>query len=745
MLTLLLLGVVYAVDAAVTRSAPPRADQPLVPSFSHPGGYYKDGLRLALTSPDPTATIRFTLDGSLPTSDAGTLYKTPLLFDAATPMVAVVRVCVVRQNGEVGPVVTESYFIAIPATLPLLSLVVDPADLWDVETGIYTNDDARGDAWERLADVAYVNSDRASGFHVQAGVRVHGEWSRQFDKKSLRLYFRAEYGANRLEYPLFADSDVTSFKRLVLHAGGQDFQDALTRAGWTLFRNQLTANLAVAMGGYATHSQPALLFINGELWGIYQIRKRPDAWFLADEYGIQSADFCTEPNHPTTRNVIMGDMEHWENLLHFLETHSLADAENYAYVETQVDIANFIDYNLLQIYTANDDWPQNNVHQFRPKVQGGRWHWMFWDSDHGFGGNRDSDFNALTWALEQQYPLGTERDILLLKRLLENTQFRQRFFSRAAGLLNSTLSPSAVVSEIDTLAGELEPDIAYEATRWSSTTDWMHNIDVLRDFARERPDRMREHFIVYFGLGGTAQLILLPPVDGQGTVAVSDAPVSTPWEGVYFQTVPVHLTVVPDPEYRFAGWEPASLPQTPSITVALTTSMTVTPRFARREASEYRAGDVVITQITDKKLILRVLRYGGVDLRGWRITDNDAKTATDEGSLIFADDAAFARVPWGTEITIHFTEATDDACSPDDMRTGDRRIALYVCNTLIDSDRDPGFRRGTDDNVVLLAPGATDDFSDDQGIDFLGQNPAVTPATFGVLSDGVVGSMSSTP
>ena len=218
-------------------------------------------------------------------------------------------------------------------------------------------------------------------------------------------------------------ASVQSFKRLVLHAGGQDFQDALTRTNWTLFRNQLTANLALSMGGYATRSQPALLFINGELWGIYQIRERPDAWFLDDHYGIQAADFCTEPNHPWTRDVIAGDLEHWEHLLGFLETHDLADDEHYAYVASQVDIANFIDYNLLQIYTANDDWPQNNVHQFRPRTQGGRWHWMFWDSDHGIGGNRGSDFNMLTWALDRQFPLGTERDILLLQKLLDNATF----------------------------------------------------------------------------------------------------------------------------------------------------------------------------------------------------------------------------------------------------------------------------------------------------------------------------------
>lgn len=306
-LALLLLGAVCVVDAAVTHSASLPADQPLFPAFSHPGGYYEDGFRIALTSPDPAAVIRFTLDGSLPTSTAGTRYRRPLLFDASMPTVVVVRARVVLPGGEMGPVATESYFVAVAADLPLLSLVVAPDDLWRADRGIYANYEQRGDAWERPVDVAYVDADRRSGFHVQAGVRVHGGWSRQFDKKSLRLYFRDEYGANRLDYPLFsggaysAAGDVQSFKRLVLHAGGQDFQDTLIRNDWTLLRNQLTAKLALTMGGFATRSQPALLFINGELWAFTKFASvpMPGSWMII----TMSKPLTSSPNQTIRRRA----------------------------------------------------------------------------------------------------------------------------------------------------------------------------------------------------------------------------------------------------------------------------------------------------------------------------------------------------------------------------------------------------------------------------------------------------------
>ena len=48
---------------------------------------------------------------------------------------------------------------------------------------------------------------------------------------------------------------------------------------------------------------------------------------------------------------------------------------------------------------------------------------------------------------------------------------------------------------------------------------------------------------------------------------------------------------------------------------------------------------------------------------------------------------------------------------------------------------------GSGDNLVLLAPGPTAAFDDDRGIDFVATGTAVTPASFGVLADGVIGEL----
>lgn len=730
----------------------------LEPFFSPPGGYYDRDTQLRIIPPSSSrgSTVIFTLDGRVPTHTVGSTYVYPIRLRAASPAVTVVRARAVLPDGKLGPVVSASYFVGVQATLPLISLIVEPDDLWSPERGIYANSSERGDEWERPVDITYADKDRRSGFRIAAGMRIHGQGSRDFAKKSLRLYFRQEYGTGRLEYPLYsggerAHSNVASFKRLVLHNGGQDL-NVFPHLNWTLVRNQLADRLAFAVGGHAGRSQPVLVFINGKSWGIYQIRERMDRYFLADHYGVEQADSLDSPGS-LLEDVRTGDGENWEHLLRFVETHDMADPGNYVHVESQVDIANFIDYTIVQIYLANTNWPHHNVQQFHPLVQGGRWRWMFWDSDHGFGqGPRGGQYYAdiLGRLLDRVHPETGGRDTLLFRSLLENPAFLEQFLSRAADLLNTTLRPESVLADIDAVTNELAPDIIYETVRWSSLTRWESNVEELREFARRRPHFVRQHLTERLSSDGTVELTFDLSASGSGTVAVNGALVENlPWHGIYFQGTPVRITAAPEAGYRFAGWDPPGLPQTPTITLRLNAAQTITSYFEPLEESASRPADVILARVgtdgrtEEDRFELRVTRPGGVDLRGWRVTDNDTKTATDEGSLVFTSNPAFAQVPQNTAILVVVAQASGEELPLDDLDTSDRRMVVFAGNGNLDTTVDPGFYLGPNDNLVLLAPGFTKAFEDDQGIAFLGGGTPVTSASFGVLADGVSDLVSS--
>ncbi len=723
-----------------------------VPAFSPPGGYYAHDIEVTLRPPAPGIELRYTLDGSLPTLDTGCVYTRPIVLKAATQTVAVIRARAVLSEHTLGPVATASYFMRIDATLPLLSLIIEPDDLWDPQTGLYLNPLEAGEAWERPVDLTYIDKDRRSGFHIPAGLRIHGGFSRTFDQKSFRLYFRDEYGANRLEYPLFDTGSVTSFKRLVLHSGAQDA--SREDLNWTLMRNQVIARLVEQTGGNTGRSQAALVFINGQPWGLYHIRERLDSWFLADHYGIEDADLLDTPdidNREMPPEV--GDYKHWDHLIDYIKDQDLNDPAIYAYVTTQVDLDNLIDYMIIQIYSANSDWLHRNIDQFRSRTAGARWEWFFWDNDWSLGLNPYSaaDTDTLARVLDPEDERTDGEATLLLQGLLENPDFRDRFLRRTADLLNTYLAPPNVTTQIDEVAAELAPDIHYEAERWASIVPWENSVQELRDFAQVRPAILRQQYSRAFGLEGTVPLTFQPPASGEGRVAVNGSLLPfLPWQGHYFVGVPIELTAVPAPGYRFAGWEEAARSgKGLSFTHTVTLSETVTPRFEPTDPAALQPGDVTIAavhidetgEIEGDWIELHVQRLGGIDLRRWRLTDNDTKTASDEGSLILPDIPALARVPRHTILRIVATVTSDNTerFPEDDLNAWDRQVILYAGNGAFDTTTDPRFDLIPGDTVVLLAPGATTAFDDDQGIDFFGTSRIVTPASFGVLVDGVTG------
>ncbi len=746
-----LIAIVLQPSLPAPFPGPFQASASLTPIISLPAGSYSENVQLEIGVPNSAAEIYFTLDGSVPSPSNGVRYEKPLQLDAGNPNVTVLRSRAFLTDGQTGPVTSASYVLGVDSSLPIMSLIVDPKDFWGEESGIYVNYLGRGRGWERPVDITYIDADKASGIQVGAGIRMHGGWSRFFsDKKSMRLFFRDDYGDGLLDYPLFQENsglpqNQTRFDRIVLHNAGKDL---------LMFRNQLVARLAWQMGGNATRSQPILLFINGRPWGIYQLRERADKRFVEETYGADSTDLSDTPNNigQQSEEQLAVDTVHWENFIAFVGKHDLSEPENYAYVQSQIDIPNFVDYYLLQMYAANVDWPHHNVHQFRSRSQGGRWEWIVWDTDFGFG---LPSHQMVEHILHPSHPLG-ERSGLLVNKLMGNPEFFNLFITRAADLLNTTLSTANVVPEIDSLASEIEPDINYEIERWSISADWNETVQDLRNFADERPDIMRRHFVESFGLAGTA-LVNFGRADGEsGWLVVNDLPAeSLPWQGTFFQGTNIRLRAIPEAGYEFAGWD-GLLPEglaagdkmSSVIAIAIGADQEITPRFKPLPDSAWRPGDVTIrwpypenviaTQANEIPIKLQVNRPGGVDLRGWRLTDNDSLTAEDEGSLIFADDPLFSNVADGSTITIIAAESTDNALQyPEDEWRGDELI-LYAGNGRIDVETDPWFNLGTRDNLVLLAPGKSDSWQDDIPIDFVGNGDRLEATDFGLPPSGVV-------
>ena len=160
------------------------------------GGRFPGPVTVELQVPVAGSIVYYTLDGADPTVD-GQVYTAPLVVAQTT----VLRAVALRGGMPVSAVTTAMYLLGEGPGLPVVSLLTDPAHLWDEETGIYANPGGRGRAWERPVEMEWLSPEGELGFSVEAGLRIHGNISRTITKKAFRLYFRGGVWATRVSVP----------------------------------------------------------------------------------------------------------------------------------------------------------------------------------------------------------------------------------------------------------------------------------------------------------------------------------------------------------------------------------------------------------------------------------------------------------------------------------------------------------------------------------------------------------------
>lgn len=238
-------------------------------------------------------TIHYTTNGSLPA--AGSIpYTGPITIDAPT----VIRAQVFDDQGtpQRDPV-TKSYIVApYDPTIPVISIVTDWANL----DALHANPKGKGREWERPINLEYFAPGGEVQFNIKAGLRIHGGESRTISpKKSYRLYFRKSYGGpGNLEYPLFPDSPVTRFDKLVLRGSYNDSFAYVNTTGQIksaaflakYIGDQVVRNLHRDMGQPIAHGSWVLLYLNGEFWGLYDLTERIGLQFLRS-YSDKDSDW----------------------------------------------------------------------------------------------------------------------------------------------------------------------------------------------------------------------------------------------------------------------------------------------------------------------------------------------------------------------------------------------------------------------------------------------------------------------
>jgi hypothetical protein len=416
--------------------------------FSHDRGFYSAPFSLSITCATPGVTIRYSTNGTPPTVSSGLIYSAPIPI-AATKIVQAAAFKtgllasdvdaqtylflddVIRQPNEIAPgpgwpaqkktngggqnydygmdpdIVNNATWAAnIKSDLmavPTFSIVMDLAQF----VNIYSNPGADGIANERAASVELIYPDDTEGFQINCGIRIRGGFSRSQDnpKHAFRLFFRQEYGASKLNYPVFGATGASSFDKFDLRTMQNYSWSFGGDPAMMCLRDVSSRDAQLAMNGLGTRGNFYHLYINGIYWGLYNSEERPEAAFAESYVGGREEDYdVIKQIDGYTSGATDGNTAAWYRLWEAATNGFASDADyfkvqglnpdgspNAAY-ENLLDVPNLIDYMLVILYGGNLDAPisnflgndsPNNWYGFRDRSgQNGGFRFISHDAEH---------------------------------------------------------------------------------------------------------------------------------------------------------------------------------------------------------------------------------------------------------------------------------------------------------------------------------------------------------------------------
>ncbi len=509
--------------------------------FSQDRGYYDAPFDLAITTATPGATIRYTINGTVPTLSNGITYTSGVGIRISGT--AIIRAAAFLSGFQPSNVDTHTYLFLddvirqaadgrAPAgwptswgantvdygmdtnvvndplyrdtikndlkTLPSFSIVMNLNDLFNPSSdpsvgGIYANPGQDGRPWERPCSVEFLRTDGVDGFHVNAGLRIRGGFSRSTGnpKHAFRLFFREEYGDANLNYPLFGDNGTDKFNNLDLRTFQNYSWSFQGDSAGVFIRDVFSRDTQLAMGHQGERGDYCHLYINGLYWGIYNTCERTEASYGETYWGGKKDDYdvIKVEAGPYAINATDGNMNAW-TMLHQMATAGLSS--NAAYFKTQglnpdgarnpaftnlVDVPNLIDYMLVIIYGGNKDAPISN---FLGNDRPNNWYGLR-NRDGQHGGFRfiahDSEHTLLPGdiAIDRTGPFAAGQNGLsysnpqyIWQQMSANAEFRlkvadhvhRHFFN--GGLL----TPEAGIQRFRKRMAELDRAVVAESARW---------------------------------------------------------------------------------------------------------------------------------------------------------------------------------------------------------------------------------------------------------------------------------------
>jgi len=484
-----------------------------------------------------------------------------------------------KNNFIPSEIITRTFLENRKINLPVISISLDPEYLWNDAIGIYiigTNGIiGRGSTtplnwnqdWRRPMYIEFFETNNLIAIDQEAGVEIFANTSRHNPLKSLAFYAKDFYGKAKFKHSIFPDRPAPYYRTFILRNASQGsdsyFRDAMK---WDLIKDVVDIDIQAY--------RPAAVYINGVYWGIMNIRDKLNEYYCETYYGADPDKVDLLKGSSGWPRA--GDADHYHAMMNFIRTHDMSLKENYEYIKTQMEVEEFINYELFMIWMANIDWPANNLKLWRPKTTDGRWRWMVYDTDISCWGSAVGN-TAYPWHHTLKHTMydiaGLPDDEVfhtsaaaaeLLNALIQNEEFKTQFVQQYTILLSSVFKPERINKIIDDVKNVLNPEMPYHIKRWqgiynpSSISTWNSAIQKLKNFSTQRPQYCYQHLLEKFGWSTTDLINFKLQITNNavGSVRINNLPLSTNiYDGKIFKVFPFQIQARPAKGYRFLGWK----------------------------------------------------------------------------------------------------------------------------------------------------------------------------------------------
>lgn len=534
------------------------------PQFSVKGGIYQHPvvLRLSLQGKCPAdAVVRYTTNGSEPTEDS----------PVAPDSIVITKTTVIRaktfSDSALSKISKTETFI-LPEreyTLPIISIVTDSVNMYDDEIGILvegTYGETHPDiipevwqfghmnyfySWKRPINFEYFDTKVSNQAVINqlCETEIGGNTSAYFTTKSLNVRANKRFGENKFSYPFWADKpDVTKSKCLYLRNSGQDFNCLHFRDAM----NHMSFGQNVDVDWQA--SQPVVVLINGQYYGLVNLREKVNADFIWSNYNkLENIDLLVENN----RDVKAGDLEEYGRYRAMLED-SLA---TYSQIDSLIDLNEFMNYFILSVLYCNKDFPANNQMIWRERSDSAKWRFILKDTDVTANLTFNSVWNYpyFNYILHKE-PYNEEGTNYIygcrvFMKTMSYPEISNQVIDRLSVYMGTFVSVESCANRLDSLAALIEAEIPYYYEVIDrNPKDWEFWKNHHKEFMRQRVPFLYNYTHEFFELGDTTSLKI---TSTKKKLYFNSVPVKNGrFEGCYYYGRPIYLSTS-DAAFRYVG------------------------------------------------------------------------------------------------------------------------------------------------------------------------------------------------